>query len=302
MPSSERLVVSVSAPGRLDAPAIGLAVLVMAVLGASYTMVKLGLRDLPVFGSLALRMALATVVLVAYAWWRHLPLAFKGRAAWFVAAQTTAFVLNQALLYVGLTTTTAGRAAILFNVQPFFTLILLPRFVPSERLTARRLAGTAVAFVGVVLVLIERGTAGGALLGDFLVLLGALAWSANTIMNKTMPRELPTVSVIAWNVAGAVPVMGLMTLLLEFRASWHFTAAAVGSVIYLGVVAAGAGFVLFVWLIRTYSAARVNVFVFLSPVFGVAIAWLLLGEPISTVQIAGALAVAAGIWVVNSGA
>src|ERR1043166_3952702 len=127
MPSSERLVVSVSAPGRLDARAIGLAVLVMAVLGASYTMVKLGLRDLPVFGSLALRMALATVVLVAFAWWRHLPLAFKGRAAWFVAAQTTAFVLNQALLYVGLTTTTAGRAAILFNVQPFFTLILLPR-------------------------------------------------------------------------------------------------------------------------------------------------------------------------------
>ena len=96
--------------------------------------------------------------------------------------------------------------------------------------------------------------------------------------------------------------MGLLTLLLEPRASWHFTAAAVGSVIYLGVVAAGAGFMLFVWLIRTYSAARVNVFVFLSPVFGVAIAWLLLGEPISTLQIAGALAVAAGIWVVNSGA
>ena len=62
-----------------------------------------------------------------------------------------------------------------------------------------------------------------------------------------------------------------------------------------------AGFVLFVWLIRTYSAARVNVFVFLSPVFGLLIAWLVLGEPISLLQAGGALAVAAGIWVVNSG-
>src|SRR5213593_2634376 len=274
----------------------------MAILGGSYTMVKLGLRDLPVFGSLTLRMALATVVLVAYARRRHLPLTFGRRAAWFVAAQTTAFVLNQALLYVGLTTTTATRAAILFNVQPFFTLILLPRFVPSERLTARRGVGTALAFAGVVLVLIERGTAGGALLGDLLVLLGALAWSANTVLNKTMPRELHTVSVIAWNVAGAVPVMGLLTLLLEPRATWHFTAAAVASVIYLGVVAAAAGFVLFVWLIRTYSAARVNMFVFLSPVFGLVIAWLVLGEPISLLQAVGALAVAAGIGVVNSGA
>src|SRR5437899_2531887 len=150
---------------RLDARAIGLAVLVMAILGASYTMVKLGLQDLPVFGSLTLRMLLAAMVLVAYARWRHLPLAYRGRAAWFVAAQTTAFVLNQALLYLGLTMTTAGRAAILFNVQPFFTLLLLPRFVPSERLTVRRSAGTAIALIGVVLVLIERGPAGGALRG-----------------------------------------------------------------------------------------------------------------------------------------
>ncbi len=286
----------------MDARAVGLAVLVMALLGASYPMVKLGLRDLPVFGSLTLRMLLATIVLVAYAWWSHLPLAYRGRAAWFIAAQTVAFVLNQALLYLGLTLTTAGRAAILFNVQPFFTLLLLPRFVPSERLTVRRSAGTAIAFVGVVLVRIDRGTAGGALLGDFLVLLGALAWSANTLMNKTMSRELHTVSVIAWNVAGAVPVMGFLTLLLEPRARWHFTAAAVASVVYLGVVAAAAGFVLFVWLIRTYSAARVNVFVFLSPVFGLVIAWLVLGEPISVLQAVGALAVAAGIRVVNSGA
>src|SRR5262245_11268454 len=95
---------------RLDARSVGLALLVMAVLGASYTMVKLGLRDLPVFGSLTLRMALATIVLVTYARWRHLPLAFSGRAASFVAAQTAAFVLNQALLYLGLTMTTAGRA------------------------------------------------------------------------------------------------------------------------------------------------------------------------------------------------
>src|SRR2546425_11213572 len=157
----------------------------MAILGASYTMVKLGLRDLPVFGSLTLRMLLATIVLVAYVGWRKLPLVHRGRGVWFIAAQPAAFVLNQALLYLGLTTTTAGRAAILFNVQPFFTLLLLPRFVPSERLTVRRSAGTAIAFIGVVLVLIERGTAGGALLGDLLVLLGAL-WSANTIMNKTM--------------------------------------------------------------------------------------------------------------------
>ncbi len=192
------------------------------------------------------------------------------------------------------------RLIYIFNAQPFFTLLLLPWFVPSERLTARRGAGTALAFVGVVLVLLERGTAGGSLWGDLLVLLGALGWTGNTILNKLMPRELPTVSAILWSVAGAIPAMAVLTLLLEPRGRWHMTAAAVGSVLYLGAVVAGLGFVVFVWLTRTYSPSRVNVFVFLSPVFGVLIGWAVLDEPISALQALGGLAVAAGILVVNT--
>ena len=66
------------------------------------------------------------------------------------------------------------------------------------------------------------------------------------------------------------------------------------------MVAAGLGFVLIVWLVRSYSASRVNVFVFLSPVFGVLIAWVLLGESIGALQALGALAVAAGILIVST--
>ena len=70
--------------------------------------------------------------------------------------------------------------------------------------------------------------------------------------------------------------------------------------LYLGVLAAGVGFVLIVWLTRTYSASRVNVFVFLSPVFGVLFGWALLGEPVTPLQAFGALGVAAGILVVST--
>ena len=299
--SLSRVAVDRDDPERLDGRGLVIAVVTMAILGGSYAMVKLGLRDLPVFGSLLLRMIVATGILYAYSRWRGLPLTYRGRAARFLVAGTAVFVAQQVLLYLGLTMTTAGRAAILFNAQPFFTLLLLPWFVPSERLTARRGAGTALAFVGVVLVLLERGTAGGSLWGDLLVLLGALGWTGNTILNKLMPRELPTVSAILWSVAGAIPPMAVLTLLLEPGGRWHVTAAAVGSVLYLGAVVAGFGFVVFVWLTRTYSPSRVNVFVFLSPVFGVLIGWVVLGEPISTLQAVGALAVAAGILVVNTG-
>src|SRR5262245_47717019 len=271
----------------------------MLIFGGSYTAGKIALHDFPVFGLVALRMAITTVALGAYALWAGIPLILRGNAPGYMVAQTALFCLSQALLFAGLAMTSAGRAAIFFNMQPFFTLLLLPLFVPVERLTPRRWIGTAAAFAGVALVLSERGVAGGALLGDLLALAAALGWTGNIILNKRIP-EFNAVSMVFWNCAGAVPLFVALSLLLEPADAWHFTAPALGGALYLGLVGACLGFVLVAWLTRTYSATRVNVFVFLSPVFGVLIGWAMLGETLSAMQAMGALAVAAGILVVTT--
>jgi len=292
--------VTLATDRRLDARAAGVAVLVMAILGGSYTAGKVAVQDLPVFGTLELRMLITAATLGLYAWWARVPLAYRGGEAWFIAAQTGFFLMAQTTLFIGLTLTSAGRAAILFNMQPFFTLLLLPLLVPTERLTARRWLGTIVAFAGVALVLAERGASGGSLLGDLLCLISALGWTGNVILNKRMPRSIHPAAIIFWSAAAAIPVFAVLTLALESGAAWNFTPAAVASVLYLGMVAATLGFVLMVWLIHTYSASRVNVFVFLSPVFGVLIGWAALGEPISVQQALGGLAVALGILIVSA--
>ncbi len=283
--------------GRLDARAIALAVLCMAVLGGSYTAGKIALHDLPPFGLLALRMAVSTAALGACAMLAGMSLVQPLR---YVLAQTVIFALSQALLFVALGMTSAGRAAILFNMQPFFTLLLLPLFFAGDRLTPRRWLGTGVAFAGVAVVIAERGLGGGSLTGDLLALVAALGWTGNIILNKRMPGEFRPVAMVFWNCAGAVPLFALLTLVFEADAAWHFTVPAAASVFYLGVVAATLGFALVAWLTRSYSASRVNVFVFLSPVFGVLIGWVVLGESISLVQAMGAAAVAAGILIVST--
>jgi len=286
--------------GRLDARAIGLAVFAMAILGGSYTAGKFALQDLPMFGMLAVRMTLATLALGAYAALAGLPLRPRASSARYLAAQTGLFVMTQTLLFFALQKIGAGRAAILFNMQPFFTLLLLPVLLPAERLTPRRWLGTAAAFGGVALVLAERGTQGGSLVADLLVLMAALGWSAAIFLNKRMPPDVTPVSVILWSSAGSVPVFALLSLLFESGATWSLTGSAAASVLYLGVAAGGLGFVLMVWLIRAYSASRVNVFVFLSPVFGVLIGWAALGETMTVQQALGALAVAGGILIVTA--
>jgi len=164
----------------------------------------------------------------------RLPFVHRGRAGWFLLAQASAFVAQQASLYLGVALTSAGRGAILFNVQPFITLFLLPLFAPSER--------TLVAFAGVALVLGERGLAGGSLMGDLLNLVGAVMWSLNVVLNRTMPRELHPVGVIFWSVAATVPATAMLTWLFERDATWTLTPAAIVSELYLGALAAGFAF------------------------------------------------------------
>jgi len=286
--------------GRLDARAIGLAVLAMAILGGSYSAGKVALQSLPLLGMLALRMLLTAGTLGAYAWRARLSLAYRGRAIGYIAGHSVFFIASQLLLFTGLTMTGAGRAAILFNMQPFFTLVLLPLFVPGERASRRGWLGTAIAFTGVALVLAERGLGGGALIGDLLCLAAALGWSGSVILNRSMPGHVNAPSVIFWNALVALPVLGLASAAFEPLSAWQPTAAAVASVLYLGVLAGGVGFVLVVWLMRSYAASRVNVFMFLMPVFGVLVGWALLDEPIGPLQGLGAAAVALGILVVSA--
>ncbi|MGH8749802.1 MAG: EamA family transporter, partial [Burkholderiales bacterium] len=107
--------------GRLDGRASGFAVLAMAILGGSYTAGKIALHDLPVFGMLCLRMIVSTATLGAYLAWARIPLVRGGRNASYMLGQTGFFLLSQVSLFIGLTLTGAGRAAIMFNMQPFFT-------------------------------------------------------------------------------------------------------------------------------------------------------------------------------------
>ena len=77
------------------------------------------------------------------------------------------------------------------------------------------------------------------------------------------------------------------------------TAATAGMMLFQIVVVASGVFLAWFWLLKRYKASQVAAFAFLSPVFGVLMGWLWLGETVTTALLVQLGLVVAGIVLIN---
>jgi drug/metabolite transporter (DMT)-like permease len=73
----------------------------------------------------------------------------------------------------------------------------------------------------------------------------------------------------------------------------------VGAVLYQGVVVAGFCFIVWIHLLQRYSASRLGAFSFTTPVLGVTLSVLLVGDTLAIEHLASVVLVAAGILIVE---
>jgi drug/metabolite transporter (DMT)-like permease len=207
-------------------------------------------------------------------------------------------------IFVGLQFTTASRMVVFIYISPFVVALGMPFIAHSERLSPRQIAGLLLAFAGVAWAFAEGFTtpAAGAhqLLGDALGVLAGVLWGATTLAirgtrlasasaEKTLLYQLAISGALLWLAALAhgVPLPARLSTL-----AW----ASMGFQI---VIVSAFSYLVWFWLIRSYPATRLASFTLLTPVFGLLLGALLLGEPITLRLVIALLAVAAGIVLVN---
>jgi len=166
----------------------------------------------------------------------------------------------------------------------------------KERLTRPQVIGMAVALGGIALIALDLDATSP--LGAFLMLIGAAAaWGvSNIVMRHAAPPDM--LRFMVWVSALAVlPLFALSALFEGPQRGWDalrtVTWPAAGSVVFVGLVATVAGFGVWGYLIRTYSASTIAPFSLLVPVFGMAAAALFTGERLTPLRVlAGALIIA----------
>lgn len=211
------------------------------------------------------------------------------------------FAAEFVCLFIALDLTTVTRTSVIFYSMPVWLALMAHVLIPAERMTRIKGAGLALAFAGVVLAISQRGGAGGkaSLVGDLCALVAAFGWAGIALLAKAsaLRHERPETQLL-WQLAVSAPLLllaaPLFGPLLRDPGLVHWSALG-----FQVVVIVSAGFLFWLWLLSIYPAASVAAFSFLAPVFGVALGWWLLDEPVGREILAALALVVAGLVLIN---
>ena len=296
MPSKSRNVISEDPHGRI----IVLSFFLAFLWGGNSVSIKVSLQDFPPMALAFIRFAIGVVVVGVWSWYRRIPLRLSQGELPRLMLLTLIFIVQIITLNIGTDFTTASRSTIFINVYPFFTAIFAHLWIPRERLSFTKTLGIIVAFSGVfVTVAPDLGNGEANVFGDLLVLASGCILGLRVVVTKLLVQSIHPYRLLVWYLGLSLPGYFVLSVLFERSATLQLTLAGGAALFYQGGIIAGFCFLLWTAILERYSASKLVVLFFATPLSGVLFSHLLLGDKLTWSLLTGAVLVAIGIYLVN---
>jgi len=285
----------------LDATAYGAMLLLAALWGFQQAAIKLTAPEVSLLMQAAIRSAGATVLVLAWASYRGIPLFARDGTLRAGIGAGLLFGAEFALIYGGLDYTNVSRMTVFVYLAPPLTALGLHIFVRGERLMPVQWAGIALSFAGLVAAFwdglsSEKET----WVGDLCGVAAAVLWAATTVLIRASKlAAAPPAKTLFYQLAVSAAVLLSGSFLLGEKGIVAITPLVVASLLYQGVIVAFASYLAWFWLLTRYLAARLSVMSFLTPMFGVLSGVLLLSDSLTARFVLAALLIGGGIVLVN---
>ncbi len=267
-----------------------IALLVLTVFwGSSFAFTRIALASFPpavlVFG----RVAIAALVMFLFLRSAGIRLPATGRD-WVPMGITAVFgnLLPFHLIAWAQQHIDSSTAAILMAMNPLFVLTLAHFLLPGARLTAARVAGFIVGFIGVLLVVApgqSDGAGGNATFAGSIAAVGAaLSYAINSVYARRLgpvnPLQLSAGMLIASS------LLSLPTAMLDASAVADISPATAAAIGFLGFLSTGLASVIYFRLIQGPGPTFLSLISYLVPAWGIVVGIVFLGE---TVTLAGGI-------------
>ena len=282
-----------------------LLLLMTLIWGSNFTAIKYSLEDMLPLSFNALRFTIASIVMliVAVLSRNGVRIAPGDRMKLF-ALGLLGNTFYQSLFITGMAHTRAGNAALILATTPLFTAIL-GRLRKHEYFTSRGVAGLLLAFAGIVMIVISgRGevSIGETVLGDSLLLATTVCWSLYTVGSKQLVHKYGSMKATTIMMTSGTPLLLLVCAPSLLRQDWsRVRPIAWAGVVYSGLFAIALAYIIWNHGVRKIGSTRTAIYSNITPIVALLVAWLALGEKPTLGQLAGAVVIFGGIYLVRHG-
>ena len=282
------------APKQLTPPATAFALFLAALWGGNAVAIKAGLDDAPPLRLAWMRFVVGGLVTIVWALWTRQEIKPKRSELRPLGWLAVLFISQIAFMNIGQDHTTASLAVVINTTFPLWTGVMAHFFVPGDRMSPLRTVGTLIAYGGVLVVFAQNlGGSEGTLLGDVLMLGSAVLLGGRQVYTAIASQAVSLPKLLLTQTVVGIAFFLVAGLLLESE-PWVMTERLAVSILYQGGVIAGFGFIGNMWLIKHYLPSGVTALSLSTPVWGVILAGLILGESLSALLFVGLALVIAG--------
>ena len=276
---------------------VALYTLLCLIWGSTWMVIKVGYGGLGPFNVASLRFFLAALVLAVLvpilgARWP------AGRKEWSVVALVglALFFADYGLIYWAEQVLDSGLTAILFATLPLTTVLMAHVFMPGDRITPRKLAGTLLAFSGVVVLFANNVRLDPAQAVPMLaiVLAGVFASAAGIATKRHGGAMHPAALNAPAMLVGALALLAA-SLLSGDGFALPRDASTWAAVAYLAIAGSVVTFLIYFTLLKTWSVTSMSFITVFTPAVALLLGFVVLGERLTRLTALGALLILAGV-------
>jgi O-acetylserine/cysteine efflux transporter len=280
-----------------------LMVVMVAIWGFNFPVVKYGTRIMPPLAFNAVRISIAAVVLLAFAAITVRTRPSRRQVLLLIALGALGNGVFQMVFVGSVVNTDVGPAALLLASSPAF-IALLSRAMGLGEITPRCAIGIALSLAGVALIALTSRVAidgTSSLEGNLLAILGAVIWAVYVVLQAKYADKADTTAVAALTLAGGALVLGIFGFPAVLATDWtSLPMNAWLAILYGGLISLGIATVFWYRGIRVLGATRTGIYLHLEPVFALIAAWIWMNEHPTPLQGLGAITILAGVTLTHT--
>ena len=200
-----------------------------------------------------------------------------------------------------LTMISAGLGSMIQAIGPIMVALMAHFSLPDERLTLRRTVGVLVGFAGMAVLVGPSAWSepAGSLIGIGLMLLVSLSYAFGNIYARAL-RDIPAVRLALGQQAVSALASTIVTVAFVGRPALGQIVDHAPALLGLGLIATAVPITIFMTLIQRAGTTQAAMIGYLIPVWATLLAVIFLGETVGLREIAGALVILAGVWIVTN--